>query len=70
MSAGPSRSQIACNPAGSSVAAKPLASAVNPIPALAACCLAHSWPFNQILIGYGRYEQILTNAGPNSSSHR
>jgi hypothetical protein len=42
MSAGPSRSQIACNPAGSSLEANPLANAVNPIPNLAACCFAHS----------------------------
>src|SRR6185503_10925356 len=45
MCGGPSRWQIACSAATSSTAAKPLSSAVNPMPALAACRLAHSWPF-------------------------
>ena len=42
MAPGPSRSQIACSAAGSVQEAKPLDSSVNPIPALAACRLAHS----------------------------
>ena len=37
IAAGPSRSQIACNPAGSSTAAKALSIAVNPILAFVAC---------------------------------
>ena len=45
------RSQIACSPAGSSHEANPLASSVKPMPALIACCLAHSWPLTQILAG-------------------
>lgn len=51
---GPSRSQIARNPAGSSQVANPLASGVNPIPAFVACRFAHSWPLSQTLIGYGK----------------
>ncbi len=35
---------MACRPAGSSQEANPLDSAVNPIPALSACRLAHSCP--------------------------
>ena len=46
-----SRSQISCSAAGSSHDANPLASSVNPMPALAACRLAHSWPLTQILAG-------------------
>jgi hypothetical protein len=46
-----SRSQIACKAAGSSQEANPLDNAVNPIPALAACRLAHSCPLTQILAG-------------------
>jgi hypothetical protein len=41
---GPSRSQIACRAAGSWQEPNPLDSSVNPIPALVACRLAHSWP--------------------------
>ncbi len=44
--AGPSRSQISCNPAGSAQEANPLplplSKAVKAIPALVACRLAHS----------------------------
>ena len=46
-----SRSQISCSPAGSSHDANPLDSAVNPMPALIACRLAHSWPLTQIFAG-------------------
>ena len=49
---GPNRSQMTCNPAGSSVAANPFAKGVQPILAMVACRFAHSWPFNQTLIGY------------------
>ena len=48
---GCSRSQIPCSPAGSSQDAKPLDRAVNPMPALSACRLAHSCPLTQILAG-------------------
>ena len=48
---GCSRSQIACSAAGSSQAANPLDSSVKPIPARAACRLAHSCPLTQILAG-------------------
>jgi len=41
---GPSRSQTACRAWGSAQEANPLDSSVNPIPALASCRLAHSWP--------------------------
>ena len=51
---GPSRSQIACKPAGSSQVANPLDSSVNPIPAWVAWRLAHSWPLSQTLTGYGK----------------
>ena len=48
---GPNRSQMSWSPAGSSAAANPLDSAVNPIPAAAACRLAHSCPLTQTLTG-------------------
>ena len=51
---GPNRSQMACNPAGSSQEANPLDSAVKPIPAAAACRLAHSCPLIHALTGYGK----------------
>ena len=54
MSPGPSRSQIACSPAGSSQDRNPLANSLNPIPAAVACCLAHSCPFSHTLAGYGK----------------
>ena len=48
---GCSRSQISCRASGSSQEANPLDKAVNPIPALSACRLAHSCPLTQILAG-------------------
>jgi hypothetical protein len=51
MSAGPSRSQIACKAAGSSQVANPLASSVKAMPAVAAWRLAHSWPLTHTLAG-------------------
>jgi hypothetical protein len=68
MSAGPSRSQIACRAAGSSQAANPLDSSVKPIPARAAACLECSWPLSQTFTGYGKYAQTLMNPGPQNSS--
>jgi hypothetical protein len=44
--ASPSRSQVACGPAGLPAVANPLDNAVNPIPAATAWRLAHSCPFN------------------------
>ena len=35
-------------------------SSVNAMPAFVACRLAHSCPFTQTLIGYGKYAQIFT----------
>jgi len=55
--AGPSRSQICCNPSGSVHDAKLLLPGVKvakAIPALLACCCAQWWPFSQTLIGYGK----------------
>jgi len=48
---------MTCNPAGSSQEANPFANAVQPIPALPACRLAHSCPFSHTLIGYGKYDR-------------
>ena len=48
---GPNPSQMACRAAGSSQAANPLDSAVKPIPAAAACSLAHSCPLTHALTG-------------------
>ena len=45
---------MACRPDGSSQEANPLDSSVNPIPTCSAWRLAHSWPFNQTLAGYGK----------------
>ena len=59
---------MACSRPGSSQEANPFANAVQPIPAVLACRLAHSCPFSHTLIGYGKYDPIFTNAGPNSSS--
>ena len=50
---GLNRSQMACRAAGSSQEANPLDSAVNPVPAAAACRLAHSCPL-LALTGYGK----------------
>jgi len=47
MCSGPSRSQMACTAAGSSTAAKPM-------PALAACRLAHSLPLMHSLAANGK----------------
>ena len=66
----PSRSQIRCSCLGSSQSRKPLSNAVNPIPALAHCRLAHSCPLSQIQIGYGAYALVFQNAPPHSGSHR
>ncbi len=52
--AGPRASQIACRAAGSSTAAKPLSSGTKPIPALAACRLAHSLPLMHSLALNGK----------------
>ena len=65
---GPNRSQICCRASGPSQKANPLDSAVKPIPAAAACRLAHSCPLSQTLTGYGKQVQILMNPGPICSS--
>lgn len=70
MEPGPSRSQISCSDWGSSQAANALDRAVNSIPSRMHWRLAHSWPLIQALIGYGKYAQILINAGPKSVSQR
>ena len=64
MSPGPSRWQVICKPSGSSQRANPLDSSVKPIRALASWRLAHSCPLSQTFTGYGKYAQILMNAGP------
>src|SRR3954454_16861637 len=66
---GPSRAQIACTAAGSSTAAKPLSSAVNPIPAFAACRLAHSWPFQAQPGGVGKVGTELAEERPEVGIH-
>jgi hypothetical protein len=61
---------MACSAAASSTAANPLSSASKAMPALAAWCLAHSWPLMHSLALYGKYEQNLMTNGPKSGSRQ